>query len=407
MVKYPYFEGDSFFISSNDMLNKVWSLCENTLRVTSLDTTTDSNTRERLPYEADGYITGISRLALQREYTWHIHSWIHNTYNPTWPTEWRQTISLFAEEDYMQTGGLEMLQAFGESMEQQSQLPCVNQATSLVDYNNCSRKTGGLGASSEADLRDIVDWPTGARDGYVLTDVNTVISAYMVGNIRALGKLHAVQGDVAKGSELMARANATAEAVNTLLFNTTTGLYVDGFGVQHSAWHASVFAVAFDLASESRWSGILAFLKEKGMVGSVYAAYWMLKALYKMDSDNGQIALEMMTNCETNSWCHMMQVGATAVMEAWSRAEKSNLSWSHPWASAPASAVVWGFFGLKPVTPGYKSFIFKPQPGNVTEASIRVNPNPNPNPIWIYRGNGSINSSSNPIWIYRGIPLSA
>ena len=51
------------------MLNKVWELCKNTVKVTSLDTTTDSNTREKLPYEADGYITGGTRHAMQRDST--------------------------------------------------------------------------------------------------------------------------------------------------------------------------------------------------------------------------------------------------------------------------------------------------------------------------------------------------
>lgn len=53
-VAYPWTETDSHFTSSNDMLNRVYELCRNTLRVTSLDTTTDSNTRERLPYEVRG-----------------------------------------------------------------------------------------------------------------------------------------------------------------------------------------------------------------------------------------------------------------------------------------------------------------------------------------------------------------
>ena len=78
-------------------------LCEDTLRVTSLDTTTDSNTRERLPCEkqcpppskvradllwvsdeADGFITGNSRYMFQREYHWQLHSARHQFLNPTW-----------------------------------------------------------------------------------------------------------------------------------------------------------------------------------------------------------------------------------------------------------------------------------------------------------------------------------
>ena len=64
VVKYPWSESDSYFNSDNEMLNKVWKLCKDTLRITSLDTFTDSNTRERLPYEADGYITAMSRFLL-------------------------------------------------------------------------------------------------------------------------------------------------------------------------------------------------------------------------------------------------------------------------------------------------------------------------------------------------------
>lgn len=67
-VRYKWDETEKAqFVSSSAMLNKVYELCENTLRITSLDTMTDSNTRERLPYEADGYITGLSRSFVQPE----------------------------------------------------------------------------------------------------------------------------------------------------------------------------------------------------------------------------------------------------------------------------------------------------------------------------------------------------
>eukprot|EP00966_Prymnesium_polylepis_P149946 3463833-Prymnesium_polylepis.1 len=70
VVRYPWHEEECRFESSDGTLNAVWRLSRDSLRITSLDTATDSNTRERLPYEADGYITGLSRLALQAEYAW-------------------------------------------------------------------------------------------------------------------------------------------------------------------------------------------------------------------------------------------------------------------------------------------------------------------------------------------------
>ena len=62
-----------------------------------------------------------------------------------------------------------------------------------------------------------------------------------------------------------------------------------------------------------------------------YAAYAYLLALYSVDTDHGAAALDMLTTCDSSSWCHMLQQGAKAVMEAWTRGEKPNLSWSHPW----------------------------------------------------------------------------
>jgi hypothetical protein len=77
-------------------------------------TATDSNTRERLPYEGDALITGHSRLSLQREFAWPRHSFRHNIENPTNPTEWRQTAALLALLDYEHTGSLELFEQFAE-----------------------------------------------------------------------------------------------------------------------------------------------------------------------------------------------------------------------------------------------------------------------------------------------------
>jgi len=197
-----------------------------------------------------------------------------------------------------------------------------------------------------------------------------------VGNLKALAELYS-DVNMTHSQQLIRQANATRDALNHLAVSPITRLYADGLDsearpLNHSAWHATVFPAAFGLAPEDEWPAALAFLRSKRMAGSVYAAFYALRALYELDSDHGAFALELMTTCDTNSWCHMLNVGATAVMEAWSREEKDNLSWSHPWASAPASAIAWGFFGIQPTAPGFRSFRVKPQPGNVTAASIKV-----------------------------------
>jgi len=51
-AQYEWVEEDSFFTCSNATLQAVWDLNEYTVKMGLLDTFTDSNTRERKPYEA-------------------------------------------------------------------------------------------------------------------------------------------------------------------------------------------------------------------------------------------------------------------------------------------------------------------------------------------------------------------
>jgi hypothetical protein len=44
----------------------------------------------------------------------------------------------------------------------------------------------------------------------------------------------------------------------------------------------------------------------------------------------------------------------------------------HPGATAALIAIVEGFMGVRPLEPGYASFVVQPQPGAVLSASIRV-----------------------------------
>jgi hypothetical protein len=123
VVRYPWLETDSSFESPNEMLNAVWALSANTIKVTSLDTTTDSNTRERLPYEADGLVTGASRSVLQRNaLAWNHHSYRHNFENPTWPTEWRQVMPLVALDDYMATADASLAATYWDYLEASTQV---------------------------------------------------------------------------------------------------------------------------------------------------------------------------------------------------------------------------------------------------------------------------------------------
>ena len=115
-----------------------------------------------------------------------------------------------------------MVDEFAKAMEMQTQSACISKRLGLVDFGTCSRQTGGMGAGSENSLRDIVDWPQDMRDGYVMTDVSTVINSYTVGGLRAMSELGRAGGGAESELPLRAQklselADRVAAAMNSLL----------------------------------------------------------------------------------------------------------------------------------------------------------------------------------------------
>eukprot|EP01060_Flectonema_neradi_P030823 TRINITY_DN4552_c0_g1_i2.p1 TRINITY_DN4552_c0_g1~~TRINITY_DN4552_c0_g1_i2.p1 ORF type:complete len:786 (+),score=133.02 TRINITY_DN4552_c0_g1_i2:87-2444(+) len=367
VARYPFNKDQGSFTSNSVMLNNIYDLCSNTIRDTSLDTFTDSHTRERLPYEADGYITSLSRFAVQKGFEWQKHSYRHTFENPTWPTEWRQFTPFMAYSIYMESGDTELAELYWDYLLNSTQARCFNKTLGLIDFGNCARTPG---------TKDIVDWPAVYRDGYVMTNVNTVINSFTVGSLTVLSRLGRALGkDI---SELESTADQISTTITTKLFNQSSGLFVDGLdgAENHSAWHAQtnvLWHLGLDEGLKQKLPNldrIRSFLKEKRITGSVYGVYAFLMGLYEnLNDDHGQLALDMITQCDTNSWCHMLLAGATATTEAWSIEGTENLSWSHPWATTALTAIKKGVMGLKPLKPGYSEFIIQPQPGNLTSAS--------------------------------------
>ena len=85
--------------------------------------------------------------------------------------------------------------------------------------------------------------------------------------------------------------------------------------------------------------------------------------------DDGQTALDLMTQCSGHSWCNMVLHNATTSWEMWGATEGTH---SHPWSTTPASAIPAGLMGVRPTEPGWAKWIAKPAAGNLSSASITI-----------------------------------
>lgn len=378
-VHYPFDLSASYFKSSDPVLNDVWDLCRYSIYATSFAGVYVDGDRERIPYEADAYINQLGHYAADREYTLARYSHEYLIMNPTWPTEWAMHSVFMAWADYMYTGDRESLQEFypdlkAKTLFEQARddgLISVDQTDVPEDlYDRLHMNDSRFFKGGQGRLKDVVDWPPGERDGFEMKPVNTVVNSF---HYRALGIMARIAGELGEEGDrkfFSERAEAVKTAINEKLFDPDSGLYVDGEGSLHSSLHANMFPLAFGVVPESRKPRVTSLIKQKGMACSVYAAQYLLEAMYEAGEE--EYALKLMTDTGTDrSWPHMIyDVGTTITLEAWAMKYKPNLDWNHAWGAAPANIIPRKLMGVEPIEPGFEVVRIRPRLGSIESARL-------------------------------------
>ncbi|MCR1781529.1 family 78 glycoside hydrolase catalytic domain [Nocardioides carbamazepini] len=365
---YPFDADASTFASSDQDLVSVYELAKNSIESLNLNFYTDSWTRERINYEADGYLQQMSTLYLMDDLSLARYSMDYFKNNRTWPTEWPIYVVLAVRDAWQQTGDTSQMAGYYDVLKTKLPTSWVDPVTGLV-----GKSSGVNGCSSSTDC-DIVDWPAAERDGYQFRTFNTVVNALSYRAFRDMAEIATALGKDADAVAFAELADGVRAGLNSRLYDPATGSYDDGLDASlnptgHSAVHASAFALAFGVPEDDQRAAVAQYVGSRGMVCSVYCAAFLVQGLYA--GGNGQAALDMLTTgTGVRSWLHMIELGAGSTMEAWDPSLKPNLTYSHPWAASPAFNVPSGLFGIRPTSAGYATFQVRPQPGDLDWAAI-------------------------------------
>ncbi|TDC45022.1 hydrolase [Actinomadura sp. KC345] len=359
-------DSDASFSSSDPDLDRVYDMCRYSIEATRGDLYIDTPTRERGPYEGDALINQASEYGVQRSYALARASDVFLARNHTWPTEYRLMNVMSAWQDYLHTGDPEQLAADYDVL-------AAKHLTSYLGDDGLVHKDPG---SSSRDLGDLVDWPVSNRDGYVFTEVNTVVNACQYAAFTAMADIAAVLGRTGDARTWRGRADKLAAAMRKKLLDPSNGRFVDGVGTTHSAQHATAYPVALGVAGpgtvpDSVVRALGRTLADGGMKVSVYGAQFLLDALFA--TGQAEAAIGLMTATGLSSWLHMMDdLGATVVAEAWDPSLKPNMTFSHAWGSAPANVIPRHVLGVRVTAPGAAEIEVRPRPGGLTRFSGRV-----------------------------------
>jgi len=356
-VFYPFDMEAARFVSSDDVLDRVFDFCKYSIKATSFTGVYIDGDRERIPYEADAYINQLCHYCTDREFTMARYSHEYLMAHPTWPTEWKQHSVMMAWADWMYTGNTESLERMYDGLKAKKTLEfCARESDGLL-------VTGGPSAPMESGLRDITDWPVGERDGFVFKPVNAVVNAFYCLNLRQMAEMAAALDKTADAEAYRAKYERTVKAFNALFFNAERGCYVDGEGATHASLHANMLPLAFGLVPEAERGRVARFVVSRGMACSVYGAQYLLEALFEADQDD--TAIHLMTRDEPRSWVNMMKAGSTITLEAWDIMYKPNLDWNHAWGAVPVNIIPRYVMGVRPLEAGFGKILIRPQVGSL------------------------------------------
>lgn len=370
--EYPFDDAASAFQSSDPGLDQVYEFCKYSIRATTFVGVYVDGDRERIPYEADAYLNQLSHYAVDREFSLARLSHEYLLTHATWPTEWLLHSVLMAGADYQFTGDTESAAHWYEMLEHKtlSALAGSDGLLKTKEVDPLVLKTL-LSNTHSPRLEDIVDWPRGERDGYVFTSVNTVVNAFHYRALVVMSELAAALGKDADAADFGRRAEHALESFNAKLFDVTRGVYVDGLGTDHVSLHANMMPLAFEMVPPEHVAKVADYVKGRGMACSVYGAQYLLEALYR--ANEADAALQLMTAEHDRSWLHMQNaVGSTISLEAWDQKYKPNLDWNHAWGAAPANIIPHYLVGVRPLEPGFKKILIKPQLGSLQSLNATV-----------------------------------
>lgn len=350
---YPFDDDAASCCTSSVALDRVWELCRHSIKATTYVGLYVDGDRERQPYEGDAYINQLSHYSVNAEYALARATIDHLFTHPTWPTEWSYHMHMILWEDYMYTGRTDYLERYYDALKR------------ILD----DAPLNGNGLVVNARGLDIIDWPQTERDGYTVGWVNNVPNAFYNNSLRLMSRIARLLGRSADAARFALQAKRHHAAFDHAFWDSGAGLYRDAADSSHHSQHANLFPVAFRMADGQQAEAVRGFLKRKGMSVSVYAAQYLLEALYNLEEDAH--ALSLMTAKGDRGWLHMIGQGSTITWEAWNPAVKPNLDWNHAWGAAPGNIVARRLFGIRPLKAGFEKVLFEPHVEGLEYGSYR------------------------------------
>ena len=368
-IHYPYDMSEEAFDCDSAALVKVHDFCKHSIRATTYTGKFIDGDRERLPYEADSFITQLSTYAMTSDQTLVRAMADYLATHTTWPTEWKQFFISILYADWRYSGKTDLIDRHYDLMKRCKLWWHLRRADGLLVSSGPLAKPAPDGEKP----CDIVDWAMCYRDGFEMREVNTVVNALHIRNLREMSEMASALGRADDAAAFAAAERQTFASFQTRLWHPDRGCYRDGEGSEHATVQGNAMALACGAVPPERRRSVAGYVASKGFSCSTYMAQFVLEALFT--AGYAREALALMTSSEHRSWLGMMAQGATITPEFWdlTMPEPGRIpDMNHAWSTSPLNIISRYVLGVTPLEPGFAKVSVSPHPGDLRRLSGRI-----------------------------------
>ena len=362
--------------TSDTSLEKVWDICERSLRLCMHETYEDTPFYEQLQYAMDTRsqilytyaVAADDRLARQAMDDFRRSMRYDGMISCSHPNNIRPVIPGFGI--YYIAMIYDHMMYFGDKQLIKEHMPAI---LGVLGFFRNSMEDSGLvgkigGPLFQARFWSFIDWTAQWRDNLGVPSAThrgplTMESFYYITALQHAAALFGYIGYSELSRQLDEESKNIQSAVNRLC-RGKGGMYTDGPGVEDYSQHTQVFAIltgTVDIETGRKYLRETLDKPEQYAQCSVAMMYYLFRALEKCD-------LYKRTNELWNVWRDMVEKNLTTCEED----PVSSRSDCHAWGALALYELPSVVLGIRPSAPGFSEIDFNPKPGHLKHAEGSV-----------------------------------
>ena len=393
-VHYPVYE-EGKFISSDSLINQIYSLCVHTLKLCRQTIHLDSPThQEHLACTGDYLIQSMIEYTSLNDSTL-AKSDIEKTANllriqngRIFHTTYSLMFPWWIYEHYMHTGDKSVIYENEIRLLLNRFDAYMSQENGLIEYAPDYMFVDWVVASAERD--EFLDggkmMSHGKMEGYSLHHPpkalgQSVLCMYYYNALVKAAELYKVLNDMRSAEECLLKAQNLKDSINKHLFDSEKELYVGGLNtpnqVPENDWlpkntktvyylkQANVLAVLFGIAPKGKRKSILEYVVKdlSKLEMQPYFYHFLLNALYN-EGMFGKYGMSLIRRYES-----LIDKCDKGLSEAW---ENMDCDYSHAWGATPAYTLKRALSGIEILEPSYKKIKLNPQLFDLEYADFEI-----------------------------------